>query len=99
MLPVELQAYGIAYPEVIERDATGGRMKLAIAAVRDRVIVVDVRASGSVCVATATATIAGTPASLWSVYLRLRWPFGVESLTLAGRAVDDGRIVEEKLRP
>jgi hypothetical protein len=99
VLPVELQAYGIVDQQVIAREAGGGRVRLTIAALRDRVLTVEIHADGASCTATATASVGGVPASLWSVYVRLRWPFGVDSLTLAGRALDDGRIVEEKLRP
>jgi hypothetical protein len=100
VLPIELQAYGIVDQQVTARGAAAGRVRMTIAALRDRVITVDTRPDGSGgCAATASTWVGGVQASLWSVYVRLRWPFGVESLTLAGRAAGDGRIVEEKLRP
>lgn len=99
VLPVELQAYGVVAQQVVARDATGGRVRVTVAALRDRVVTIDTHPSPDGCTAVATTTIGGVPASLWSVYVRLRWPFGVDSLTLAGRADDDGRVVQEKLRP
>jgi hypothetical protein len=99
LLPIERQAYGVLDQQVLARDASGGRVRITIGALRDRFITVDTHAAASGCAAVATTSIGGVPASLWSVYVRLRWPFGVDSLTLAGRAVDDGRIVQEKLRP
>jgi hypothetical protein len=99
VLPVELQAYGIVDQQVAARGASGGRVRLTIAALRGRAIAIETHGEGSGCVATATTAVGGVAASLWSVYVRLRWPFGVDSLTLAGRAIDDGRIVQEKLHP
>jgi hypothetical protein len=99
VLPVELQAYGVVDEHVVAVDGAGGRVEVTVAALRDRVISIETHASAAGCVATATTSIGGVQASLWSVYVRLRWPFGVDSLTLAGRARDDGRIVEEKVRP
>jgi hypothetical protein len=52
-----------------------------------------------VCVATATTTIAGQPASLSSVFAQLKWPFGVDYLLLTGRALSDGHSVRERLEP
>jgi len=100
VLPVELQAYGVADQRVLARSPAGGSVRIALAALRERPVVVETRPDGSGgCTATATTTVEGVPASLWSVYIRLRWPFGVESLTLTARATGDGRIVQERLRP
>jgi hypothetical protein len=42
--------------------------------------------------------IGGTAAALTSVFVQLRWPFGVDYLELSGRAITDGRVVRERLR-
>jgi hypothetical protein len=99
VLPVELQAYGVLDQQVVSRAEGGGRVRVTVAALHDRVVAIDTAASADGCTATAKTSVGGVPASLWSVYVRLRWPFGVDSLTLAGRALADGRIVEEKIRP
>ena len=41
--------------------------------------------------------IDGTAASLTSVFVQLRWPFGVDYLLLSGRAAD-GRELRERLQ-
>jgi hypothetical protein len=56
------------------------------------------RASGR-CEAYATTTIAGSQARLYSIYLRLRWPFGVDYILLQGHRAADNRWIEEKFRP
>jgi hypothetical protein len=99
LLPLEMRAYGIAGETVLERGETGGRVRVTLAALPDRPIDVEAHQEARGCVATATTTLAGARASLGSVYVRLRWPFGVDSLTLTGRAAPDGHVVREILRP
>ncbi len=99
VLPVELQAYGVLDQQVVSRGEGGGLVRVTVAALHDRVVTIDTAPGGDGCVATAKTSVGGVPASLWSVYVRLKWPFGVDSLTLAGRALADGRIVEERIRP
>jgi hypothetical protein len=67
-------------------------------AIQKRMIAIDTEPDGPVgCTATAKVMIAGTPASLSSVFVQLRWPFGVDHLELSGRAISDGRVVRERL--
>jgi hypothetical protein len=63
-----------------------------------RAIAIDTAPEGRGCVATARAMIGGTAAALTSVFVQLRWPFGVDYLELSGRAITDGRVVRERLR-
>ncbi|MGH7437885.1 MAG: DUF4833 domain-containing protein [Polyangiaceae bacterium] len=99
LLPIELGAYGVAEQHVLSQGDGGGKVRVVLGALRDRPIVIETRAEGGGCVAAAVTTVSGAAVSLWSVYVRIRWPFGVDSLTLTGRAMDDARIVEEKIRP
>jgi hypothetical protein len=99
MLAHEVRAYGFAAQRVIERDENGGRVLVLLAALPNRPLLIETRAVGSGCKATATISIGGVAAYLGNVYLRLRWPFGVESMTLTGRSRDDGRILTERIAP
>jgi hypothetical protein len=114
LLPRELGAYGFGSEKIIERGAHGGRVSITLAALASRPIVVQSHAvqpdEGLVtatareavhatCAASATTTIGGVDAILTNVFVQLRWPFGVESLTLWGRAGRDGRVIRERIAP
>jgi hypothetical protein len=96
LLSREVRAYGFASQRVLERGPTGGRVVLTLHALPGRPIVVSSypAADGS-CAAVAVTTIDRAPATLSSVFVQLRWPFGVSYLRIAGHAVVDGRPLEE----
>jgi hypothetical protein len=109
LLPREFGAYGFGQQRVMARDPQGGRVSITLAALASRPIVVESHRvshtepyapSGEVadaCASSATTAIAGVEATLNSVYVQLRWPFGVDSLTLSGRSVSAGRPVRERI--
>ncbi len=99
LLARETRAYGFAGERVLAKDPGGGRVLVTLSALEKRPIVVETYASGNACVATATTAIGGVPASLNNVFAQLRWPFGVDSLTLSGRALADGHAVRERITP
>jgi hypothetical protein len=107
LLGHETPAYGFAGQHVVTRDEAnfvprrgeGGRVRVTLHALAERPILVESSADGDACVASARMIIGGVPASLKSVFVQLRWPFGVDSLVLWGRAVDDGRLLREKVEP
>jgi hypothetical protein len=96
LLSREVPAYGLASQRA-ERRRLGGHVALTLNALPRRPIVIDSEPGGAGCVAQATAAIGGVPASLSSVFVQLRWPFGVDYLLLAGRAIADGRFVREQV--
>ena len=97
LLSREVPAYGIAEPQRVTREDVGGRVVFRLNALSKRMIAIDAAPDGTGCAATAKAMIAGTAASLSSVFVQLRWPFGVDHLELSGRAIPDGRVVRERL--
>ncbi len=99
LLSREVPAYGLADERVVELGPDGGRATVRLRALGNRTIDVLTVSRDGVCVATATTTIAGQPASLSSVYAQLKWPFGVDYLLLTGRALSDGHPVRERLEP
>jgi hypothetical protein len=98
LLSLEVPAYGVAEPQQVERGERGGRVVFRLNALPKRAIAIDASSDGPVCVATARAVIGGAAAALTSVFVQLRWPFGVDYLELSGRTIPDGRVVRERLR-
>jgi hypothetical protein len=110
LLPRELGAYGFGQQRVIARDHQGGRVSITLAALASRPIVVESHhvprmeshastdeTADSSCASSAYTAIAGVDATLTSVFVQLRWPFGVESLTLRGRTTPGGGPVSERI--
>jgi hypothetical protein len=97
LLAREVSAYGFAEQQVLERGTDGGSVLLRLRALPSRPIVVRAAPHGERCEATATTVIGGAPATLGSVFVQLRWPFGVDHLELVGRRQSDGRALRERL--
>ena len=94
LLPREERAYGIASQSV---DAKG-RVRLVLRAVPNRPIVVETgRAEDGSCQALANMPINGSPAYLFDVYVKLKWPT-VEYLLLRGWSLDGSHVLTEKLK-
>jgi hypothetical protein len=100
LLSREIQVYGVAEPQQVERAAQGGRVVFRLNALPKRMIAIDARPdpSGN-CTATARVVIGGVPSSLANIFVQLRWPFGIDGITLTGRAESDGRLVRERMAP
>ena len=43
-------------------------------------------------------TIAGTPAHLFGVYVKLAWPVGVDYLLIQGWSLDGTHVVTERVK-
>jgi hypothetical protein len=99
LLAREERAYGLSSQAVLSRGPEGGSVRVTLFAVPARPVLFESRAEATGCVASAVTTVGGESALLSSVFVQLRWPFGLASLTLFGRRLDDGRPVREKLRP
>lgn len=97
LLSREIPAYGFASQRVSPRGANGGSVLVTLRALPDRPILVSTWSQGGSCAASAEVDIAGTPAQLTRVFVQLRWPFGVQSLTLDGYATADRRPVRERI--
>jgi hypothetical protein len=94
LLDVEQQAYGVAAQE----EAVGSRIRLRLRALPRRPITIAADRTGVRCRATATTEIDGHAAQLDNIYVRLKWPFGVDYILLSGRRVDDGQFVRERIQ-
>ena len=98
LLGTEGPAYGLDDAQEIANAPDTSQVRVRLRAFRDRPLVVTVTRRGDVCEAAASTTIAGTNAKLDSMYVKLRWPFGVEYLLLRGSRVVDGRWVQERIQ-
>lgn len=95
LLPREERAYGIASQSVDDK----GRIRLVLRAVPNRAIVVETgRAEDGSCQALANMPINGSPAYLFDVYVKLKWPATVEYLLLRGWSRDRSHVLTEKLK-
>jgi hypothetical protein len=99
LLSREVPAYGVAAPQGVDTEERGGRVVFRLNALPRRPIAIDSAPDGAGCTATARAMIGGIAAALTSVFVQLRWPFGVDYMVLSGRAATDGRVVRERLEP
>jgi len=97
LLAREVPAYGVAEQRVLVRGDDGGSVLVTLHALPERPILFEARRSGDSCVATARATIGGATAWLTSVFVQLRWPWGVAYMDLSGRGGADGRPVRERV--
>lgn len=95
----EQGAYGVAEQRVADRAPEGGRVLVRLNALPNRSVTVATTRRDGVCRADATVVIGGARATLERVYAKLRWPFGVDYLEVAGRAVSDGHAVQERISP
>jgi hypothetical protein len=96
LLPREMPAYGFARQHAV-RGGVGGRVSVTLNAVPGRPIVVESALTDAACTAIAKAVVSGMPVVLTSIFVQLRWPFGIDHLVLAGRALADGRLVHERV--
>ena len=97
ILPIEVQAYGLASQTVVASGDQGGEVRATLRALPSRAVrVTTVRASDGRCHATAEVAIGGQPANLFNVYAHLAW-LGVDYLLLQGWTPDGTRVVREKI--
>ena len=96
LLALEQPAYGLSAQRVVRRDDQGGSVFFALNALPKRPIAVESTAVGATCTANARAVVGGVQATLASVFVQLRWPFGVDSIRLSGWA-SDGHAVGERI--
>jgi hypothetical protein len=97
LLGTEGPAYGLDDMQEIENTGDVSRVRVRLRAFRDRPVLVSVTRNGDQCAAEASTTIAGANARLDSMYVKLRWPFGIEYVLLRGSRIPDGRWLQERL--
>jgi hypothetical protein len=99
LLAREVRAYGLAADRVLPPGNDAGQVRIALNALPDRTILVETsRGPGGGCRALATTTIAGAPAHLFDVYVRLNWVSEVDYLLLEGWSMDGRSVLRETLK-
>jgi hypothetical protein len=100
LLGRELRAYGMANQQIVSPVTPGAvaAVRVVLAAVPDRPVLVEIwRTGDGACRALPSTRIAGAPAHLFNVYVRLKWPLNVDYFLLQGWAMDGTHRVEEKV--
>jgi len=98
LLGTEAPAYGLDDAQEIVNTSDSSHIRVRLRAFRDRPLLVTITSKGVQCVAEASTTIAGVNAKLDSMYVRLKWPFGVDYVLLRGSRSADGHWVEERIQ-
>jgi len=97
ILGIEKPAYGLQDAQQIERRIGATAVRVKLRAFPERPLVVSIAKSEHGCEASATISIAGQDALFRSIYVRLKWPFGVDYVLVRG-VTKEGRRVEELIR-
>ncbi len=97
LLGMEMPAYGLDDKQVIERHASTTTIRIKLRAFPERLLVITVAKGQRGCQAFAMTPIAGREAHLSSIYVRLKWPFGIDYLLVRG-ATSDGQRVQELIQ-
>jgi len=98
LLGREQRAYGIEGQQTLERGPEGGRIRLVLRAMPSRPIEVQTaRSPNGTCVASSTMLVAGAPAHLFGVYVKLKWPVGVDYLLIQAWSLDGSHVVTERV--
>lgn len=99
LLGREQPAYGMAGQWMLERGLEGGKIRLVLRAMPSRPIEIQTgRSAAGTCVATSTVLVSGAPAHLFGVYVKLKWPIGVDYLLIQAWSLDGARIVTERVK-
>ncbi len=94
LLDREQAAYGIATERVLSRGPDGGSVDITLRAMPTRHILVKSQRQNASCVAWSSLPIAGTPANLYDIYVKLK-VLGVDYIQLSGWTLDGTRVVHE----
>jgi hypothetical protein len=95
LLDIEQSAYGVASQE----DLPGSAVRLVLRAFPRRSITITTERDGQRCRAAAVADINGRASRVDNIYVKLRWPFGIDYLLMSGHRIDDGTWVRERIQP
>jgi hypothetical protein len=96
ILAMEQPAYGVGKVELVEGSGSPA-VRVRLRAFPERQLLVTIDKSEGGCAAVATTTIGGAEARLSFVYVKLKWPFGIDYILLRGSTLD-GRPIQETIR-
>jgi hypothetical protein len=96
LLDREQPAYGIASERVLNRGPDGGSVDITLRAMPNRHILIKSQRQNASCVAWSSLVIAGAPANLYDIYVKLKF-LGVDYIQLSGWTLDGTQVVHEKV--
>ena len=93
----EYVAYGVSEQRTVQRGPTGGQVLMKLKQVGRPIWVITQREANGRCSASSRTTIAGVPAELISIYVKLQGPLSVAYLDVKGRDLKTQKIVTERV--
>lgn len=97
LLHQEAPAYGLGDAQQVEATPHGWRVHIRLRAWPERLIDVDVFPEEGHCAARAFTVMEGKVAQIERIFVKTKWPAGVEYVLLSGTSVD-GRSVREVIK-
>jgi hypothetical protein len=97
LLPAEQAAYGLESRQVRSESEDVSRVQVRLRGFPDRPVTITTARENGRCAARAWAPISGADARLDSIYLRLKWPLGIDYVLLQGSRSSDGRWIQERI--
>jgi hypothetical protein len=98
LLQHEQSAYGLTAQRMLSRDATGGRVLVAIRGFPERPLTFVTYREGSQCRAYALAKMQGQWTALESIYVQLGFLYTIDYVSLRGVSLVDASAVVERLK-
>lgn len=97
LLEHEQPAYGLRAPRLVQRNDSGGIIRVTLRAFPDRPLSIELFRTTTGCGARTLVTIQGQPAVLSAIYVDIGFLFSVNYALLRGTRVSDGQAVQEKI--
>ena len=97
LLDHEQPAYGLRAPRLVQRNDSGGVIRVSLRAFPDRPLSIELFRTTTGCGARTLVTIRGQPAILSAIYVDIGFLFSVNYALLRGIRVSDGQPVQEKI--
>jgi hypothetical protein len=97
LLPIEEQVYGLDSPQYVVHEGDNSRVTLRVRGIASRVVTIHVGPGPEGCRAVGFVEMKGTLARLTWVYLKTRWPGGIEYVLIRGRRSGTGEPIEERV--
>lgn len=97
ILGMEQPAYGVDDRQEILRSSAMTTVRFKLRAFPKRALAVTISRTEAGCEALASTGIAGAEARLRSIYVKIKWPFGIDYVLVRG-LTKEGRPVEEWLQ-
>jgi hypothetical protein len=99
LLDIEQRIYGLVSDQSIAASDEGSVVRATVRSMPNRPIEFVLWATPHGCRARARMHVLGSDAWLDRIFVRVAWPFGIDSVSVFGERVTDGLPVQEKIHP